>query len=204
MPIVADAFGGAEGLLGTDGLADKRIHIDFRKDFIEIARSRNKRAEFGFIAIPLRKDAGRLLVIRAKVAGVEARAIIDTGAQSTIANEALRSAIARRYTRKPPTRDEIVGATGQMQLGDGFPLSPITIGSIEIHDAHVTFGDMHIFSHWKFTEQPAVLIGMDVLGLLDTLIIDYKRQELQVKAISLRPVAPGYQLTGPARCRTCT
>ena len=26
-----------------------------------------------------------------------------------------------------------------------------------------------------------MLIGMDVLGLLDTLIIDYRRKELQVK-----------------------
>jgi hypothetical protein len=26
-----------------------------------------------------------------------------------------------------------------------------------------------------------MLIGMDVLGLLDTLIIDYRRRELQVK-----------------------
>ena len=29
--------------------------------------------------------------------------------------------------------------------------------------------------------EPALLIGMDVLGLLDTLIIDYRRKELQVK-----------------------
>jgi hypothetical protein len=29
--------------------------------------------------------------------------------------------------------------------------------------------------------QPAVLIGMDVLGILDTLVIDYKRRELQVR-----------------------
>jgi hypothetical protein len=31
------------------------------------------------------------------------------------------------------------------------------------------------------TKEPAVLIGMNVLGLLDTLIIDYKRSELQVR-----------------------
>ncbi len=31
------------------------------------------------------------------------------------------------------------------------------------------------------SDEPALLIGMDVLGLLDTLIIDYRRKELQVK-----------------------
>jgi hypothetical protein len=30
-------------------------------------------------------------------------------------------------------------------------------------------------------DEPAVLIGMDVLGLLDTLIIDYQRHELQLR-----------------------
>jgi len=29
--------------------------------------------------------------------------------------------------------------------------------------------------------QPAILIGMDTLGLLDTLIIDYRRHELQIR-----------------------
>ena len=45
----------------------------------------------------------------------------------------------------------------------------------------MTFADFAIFEHWKMTEEPAMLIGMDVLGLLDTLIIDYRRKELQVK-----------------------
>ena len=40
---------------------------------------------------------------------------------------------------------------------------------------------MHIFEHWKLTREPALLIGMDALGLLDTLIIDYRRAELQVR-----------------------
>jgi hypothetical protein len=31
------------------------------------------------------------------------------------------------------------------------------------------------------TQEPAMLIGMDVLGLLDTLVIDYRRKELQLK-----------------------
>ena len=30
-------------------------------------------------------------------------------------------------------------------------------------------------------DEPAMLICMDVLGLLDTLIIDYRRKELQIK-----------------------
>jgi hypothetical protein len=40
---------------------------------------------------------------------------------------------------------------------------------------------MHIFEHWHMTGEPAMLIGMDALGLLDMLIIDYQMHELQVR-----------------------
>ncbi len=52
VPIVVDAFGGAEGLLGTDGMRDKRIFIDFRNDFINISKSRNRRAASGSTPCP--------------------------------------------------------------------------------------------------------------------------------------------------------
>jgi hypothetical protein len=50
-----------------------------------------------------------------------------------------------------------------------------------VRNPAMTFADFAIFDHWKMTDQPAMLIGMDVLGLLDTLIIDYRRKELQVR-----------------------
>ena len=40
---------------------------------------------------------------------------------------------------------------------------------------------MHIFEHWGMVDEPALLIGMDILGLLDTLVIDYRRMELHIK-----------------------
>ena len=68
LPIVPDALGGAEGVLGTDGLANKRIHIDFRRDSITIMRSKNERAASGYATIPVRFLRGRLLVVDASSA----------------------------------------------------------------------------------------------------------------------------------------
>jgi hypothetical protein len=45
----------------------------------------------------------------------------------------------------------------------------------------VTFTDTAIFEHWQLTTEPALLLGMDVLGLLDVLVIDYKTKELHVR-----------------------
>jgi hypothetical protein len=47
-------------------------------------------------------------------------------------------------------------------------------------DAGVTFADLYIFRQWKFVSEPAILIGMDALGVLDTLVIDYHQHDLEV------------------------
>ncbi len=181
LPLVADAFGGAEGLLGTQGMEDKRIYVDFRNDFINISRSRNQRAASGFLTVPFLKNGLRLIVVEAMVSGAPVRAIIDTGAQTTVGNTALKAMLESRLRNRSFTNDTILGATGDRQPGEGTPIPHIELGGLAIRNAHVTFGEMHIFERWKLGREPAILIGMDVLGLADTLIIDYRRRELHLK-----------------------
>ncbi len=181
LPIVIDALGGAEGILGTEGLLDKRIFIDFRHDKITIFKSHNEHASLGFVTIPVHIVRGLLLVADARIGTVPTKAIIDTGGQATIANVALREALARRYREGKVVSDEITGATLDVQQGDRIHVPPISLGDLTISDMQVTTADMYIFQHWKMTSEPAILIGMDVLGLLDTLIIDYRRKELQIR-----------------------
>ncbi len=180
LPIVTDALGGAEGVLGTEGLQDKRIFIDFRHDRITIFRSHSEPAPPGFVTIPIRLVGGLLLVADIRVGPVRAKAIIDTGGQATIANMPMRDALAGRLRPEDIKADEITGATLDVQVGDRLAMPLIRIGELTIRGEHITAGDLFIFQHWKMTHEPALLIGMDVLGLLDTLIIDYKRRELQV------------------------
>jgi Aspartyl protease len=181
LPIVSDAFGGAQGVLGTEGLQDKRIVIDFRHDRISIMRSHGERAEAGFVTVPVRIVGGLLLVADVRMGGITAKAIIDTGGQGTLANEALREALKRRIRSEDVMADEVVGATLDVEHGDRLRIPPMMLGALEIRAAHVTIGDMYIFQCWKMVQEPALLIGMDVLGLLDTLIIDYRRHELQIR-----------------------
>jgi hypothetical protein len=48
----------------------------------------------------------------------------------------------------------------------------------------VTFGDFYIFGLWGLAGEPALLIGMDVWGVLDTLVIDYRRRDLQLRTLA--------------------
>jgi predicted aspartyl protease len=183
LPVIPDALGGAEGVLGMDGLANKRIHIDFRRDSITIMRSKNQRAGGGYATIPVKFLRGRLLVVEAWIGGVAVKAIIDTGGQATLGNEALRTALAERRRRQEQAAvpDNVTGATLDIQVGNRVETPALALGEILVRNPAMTFADFAIFEHWKMTEEPAMLIGMDVLGLLDTLIIDYRRKELQVR-----------------------
>jgi len=180
MPVVGDVFGGAEGLLGVDGMQQHRILIDFRHDYVEVARSKNRRAAAGFSAIRFLPNTADLLIIPVKVGELDIRAIIDTGAQSTVGNNALRRLLRRQVSRNAGT-DKVYGTTGDVQEAMGQRLKEIRIGDLRITDPYVAFGDLHIFERWKFAETPMLLIGMDLLGLVDSLVIDYRRRELQIK-----------------------
>ncbi len=181
MPIIPDAMGGADGILGTAGLDDKRIFIDFMHDRITISYSRGQGPGRGFERIRFERTPGTLIIVDAYVGGVPTKAIIDTGGQLTIANLALRDALRRRdeaYRGKP---DQIIGATKAIQDGEIIATPAIQLGSVQIRDPGVTYSNLQIFSHWHLTDRPAILIGMDALGTLDTLVIDYKMHELDLR-----------------------
>jgi hypothetical protein len=186
LPIVPDAMGGAEGILGSTGLSDKRIFIDFRHDQIVIMYSRGQHSGQDFHNIPFRAIRDNLIVIDAYVGDVRTKAIIDTGGQISVANLALRDALARHNAARRGKADQIIGATMDVQDGEILPTPAIAFGSLQIRDAGVTYADAYIFRHWKLTDEPAILIGMDALGLLDALIIDYRRHE-----VLMRPVRGG-------------
>ena len=180
LAIVPNALGGADGILGTEGLLDKRITIEFHNDRIMIARSRMERAGFRFITVPFKLVNG-LPVVDAQIGAVLTRAVIDTGGEGTIGNLALRDALMRRRQKEVALADGIIGITLDVQPGSRIDAPPIVLGGIALQGVGVTTGDLEIFKEWHMTKTPVLLVGMDVLGLFDTLIIDYRRKELQVR-----------------------
>lgn len=180
MPVVQDVFGGAEGALGTEGLADKRIFIDFKNDSISILRSKRESPPPGYRRIPVQLRNGRLLMFEMSLGGVRTMAMLDTGAQTTIGNNSLREALARRIRKEQETK--VIGVTLDVATAHAISAPPVDIGGIKITGMQVTFGDLYIFEAWKLTSKPALLIGMDVIGVFDSVVIDYRLKELHLKA----------------------
>lgn len=178
--LVDDAFGGADGVLATRLLSDRRIFVEFRKDRIEITRSRGQPAPLGFTTIPVRFASRQVPWVDAWIGPVKVKAVIDTGAQQTLGNLALRTALAAARRRAMELRNEgVIGVTGDVQEGQSAGVPTIRLGNVQVSNARVNFVDLHIFEHWRMLDEPAILIGMDVIGVLDTFILDYRRRELQ-------------------------
>ena len=180
LPVVPDVFGGAQGVLGTEGLSDKRILIDFAHDTVVIRRSRGELDRAGLTTLPLRQLRDRLLALDVLVGDVHVKAVIDTGAQVSIGNLALREALVRRHFQDMK-KAEIEGVTLDVVYGDMMRAPPISMGSLTLHGVNITYGDMYIFERWKLNGQPVLVLGMDVLGSVDELIIDYRLRQLQLR-----------------------
>ena len=180
LPVVADVFGGAQGVLGNEGLEGKRIVADFMHDRLEIATSHAQPAHLGFNVVPLKVVEGGLLLADIRVGGIHCKAIIDTGAQGTVGNLPLREALMRHPPRDAK-KTQIVGVTLDVQSGDNVAAPQIEMGGLTINGVHIVFGDMYLFQHWHMTDKPVLLLGMDLLGSFDTLIIDYRLHELQIR-----------------------
>ena len=102
---------------------------------------------------------------------------MDTGGQITLGNRALQDelrAAARSQT-------EVLGTTEAISLGDTSNVPDIRFDNVTIRGVHVTFGDFHIFDVWGLTEEPALIIGMDVLGAMGAFMIDFRLAEIHFR-----------------------
>jgi predicted aspartyl protease len=173
----------ADGILGIEGLRSARIDIDFVEDRVSIVKSSGRQAaRSGFLTIDVSLQHGGLIVVPGRVGKVRVKAIIDTGAERTLGNNALREAlllVSRNGAEELTTR--VFGATPEVGQGTSLVAPTIFLGEAELRDLEVTFGDLHVFRVWDLEHEPALLIGMDLLGTVERLVIDYRRRELQIK-----------------------
>src|SRR5262249_34160153 len=152
---------------------------DFERNRVRVARG---------VEPALRKDAMKihatrlthgLLTLEARVGGVRTLAVIDTGSERTLGNLALRDALKLRTRTGAEAMDTSgYGATEQVERGELWTAPTIVVDSLRISEVHVVYGDFHIFKVWQMQDKPAMIVGMDVLGTVGSLGIDFKNQDV--------------------------
>lgn len=202
LPVLGSmVFAGADGILGVDGLQDARIEVDFTRDRVVISRSSGRRDRDGALLVRAELRHGGLLLADGKVGRLPVKVLIDTGAERSLGNMALHDALAESNRRPSETvKTTVAGATPGVATGTSFRTPTLTVGEARLRNMVVTFGDLHVFQVWGLTQEPALLIGMDLLGSLERFAVDYPRREFLLK--SPRNTRPGIRHCGSNECRS--
>ncbi len=195
VPIIwSSIMADADGILGVAGLHKERVLVDFEHDRVVISHSRGRGPTMGYYKIPARRLPGGLMVVSARVGGIRADAVIDTGSERTLGNSALRQALHDRALRrgkvKDPVMTSVYGATADITDGEVQAAPVIELASISVSDVGVVYGDFHIFQVWNLERRPALILGMDVLGTVRAIEIDFAESELYVDTAHRLPTAP--------------
>lgn len=173
-PVLERRHVGADGIIGLDTLQDFRVLIDFRAETIalEDTRAASKR---GFeIVVRARQRLGQLLITDAVVEGVRATVIIDTGAQASLANNALREKIRTKRASEVTTTD----VNGVALIGQLSFVRSLTIGGLTMTDVPLTFADTPAFDALGLRDTPVLSLGMQHLRLFDRVAIDFARKRV--------------------------
>jgi predicted aspartyl protease len=175
-PVLSRTHVGADGIIGLDTLQDFRVLIDFREETIALEDvSQQKGSKRGFeIIVRARQELGQLLITDAIVEGVRATVIIDTGAQGSLANFALRDRIRAKRMQEVLTTD----VNGVSLMGELAYVRTLNIQGMQLENVPLTFADAPAFEALGLKDTPVLSLGMQHLKLFDRVAIDFANQRI--------------------------
>lgn len=178
-PALDQANMGAPGMLGLDALQGHKISIDFDRDRITVMPSRPNHQVIGGpndIVVTAKSRFGQLIVTDAYLEGKRIAVVIDTGTPVTIANRALLKLIDK--SPRSLGRIHMLSALGRWLDADYVAVNDFKVGTATFHDVPMAVADAEPFKRFGLTEQPALLMGMDLLRLFRRVDIDFANRQI--------------------------
>jgi predicted aspartyl protease len=169
--VTGENIGGADGILGIDALQDRRVLLDFENRTIEVAREGDRQSNRGFdIIVRARREAGRLIITRARVDGIRVAVIVDTGAQGSVGNEALFQRLRRS---RESTVAEMTDINGVQRIGKVRMARSLELDRAKLSNFFLSFADSPTFAALGLDDEPALVLGMNELRLFERVAIDF-------------------------------
>ncbi|MFM9978447.1 MAG: aspartyl protease family protein [Sphingomonadaceae bacterium] len=179
-PALEEANLGAHGLLGLDTLKGRRIVMDFAKRRLSVlAAGEKERDDPDTIVVTARSRYGQLVLVDADVDGTPITVIIDSGAQSTIGNSALRRLLAKRNRKLEFFKTVLIDVTGGQLPAEYAAVGRMRIAGLIMANPVIAFADAHPFARYGLANKPAMLLGMDSLRGFKRVSVDFAQRKVR-------------------------
>jgi predicted aspartyl protease len=173
----------ADGILGADVFAGRKLIFNIKEKIVRIEPStrQTRIAPRG----NMRVRNGLLAEVEGRVGNVSARLMLDTGAQNCIANMPLSDALQKAHPRLMRVDNvRVYGVTGHKLVGQFIALPKVNLKAFQVTDAGCVAAAAPIFDLWELNNEPAMIVGVDLLSRLDSFSIDYGAKVFDAKAMS--------------------
>jgi len=197
-PLLETANMGADGILGVDSLRSQRVMFDFEAQTMSIvpAVAPDFHDEQGTIVVTAVRRNGRLVVTEARADDRPLTVVLDTGAQISVGNDALRRQLEGDNLVESERQVELDSVTGEKLFGDVILVREVEIGNVKLTNLAVVFAPAHTFRQLKLESRPAMLLGMNAIRAFKKVSIDFADRKLRVvvpehSETDVRLAAPG-------------
>ena len=212
LPALRETDLGGQGLLGIDALLQQRLMMDFEKKLIKIEdASKPARTYPGEIVIIGKRRRGQLILTQVSADGLPLDAVIDTGTEITIGNLALRDRLVKRGRDKIWTIPAVgvTGVTVQLQLAH---IRELQLGPVVLRNVPMAFADVPPFELFGLADEPALLLGTDILESFRRVSLDFKARKVRFQlrrcnseaiTVSTSPTTSRTRLLSTGRADVC-
>lgn len=174
---------GAMGIVGLDALRSQQIVLDFRRATMMINAEPAVAPDWygETILVTARSRLGQLVMTNAGIGPDDDSiwVVIDTGAQFSIGNEALRQFLRRGSGLGDRQTMDLISVTGEATPADYTVVRRLRIGGLMIDRLPIAFADVHPFRQFGLVRQRALLLGMDVLKRFDQIGLNFTKRTVR-------------------------
>jgi hypothetical protein len=179
LPALKEVDLGGDGMIGIDALIQQRLMMDFEKRIIKAEDARTPAIRLdGEIVVRARSRRGQLILTQVKAAGLPLDAVIDTGSEITIGNLALRDKLIKGHRDKFITvaATGVTGVTINLQLAR---VGELRLGPVTLKNVPIAFADAPPFTVFGLSEEPALLLGTDLLETFRRVSLDFRARKVR-------------------------
>ncbi|HOY79024.1 MAG TPA: aspartyl protease family protein [Hyphomonadaceae bacterium] len=169
-----------DGILGADLFAGRRLRFDIKRKSVRIEESRQP------TYVPpksiMRVRNKMLAEIDGRIGKVPCKLMLDTGAQNCIANLKLSQALLKAHPKLMRLDNvKVFGVTGHVLTGQFIAMPQVETRAFYVEDATAVALDAPIFEQWKLNDEPAMIVGMNLLSRLHSFTLDYGAKSFDAK-----------------------